>query len=194
MNTRRVSKTSTDYDVERISSSIVDLRRRKETFRKWYAVRVGVNIVTINSVGWAASYTTITDTGSVRETKYRPRTAVTFGTVNSPSFTFSLIWREMIGTGGYMRNVSMMHRSRYFICSVSWNVTGLSESPNIEYNSSTTFCWNGDENYISATSKTATVTQKSARKIVLPGCLDGRPLGTRRNCCRRLSCRDPGKI
>lgn len=58
---------------------------------------------------------------------------------NSRSFTFSLSWREIIGTGGYMRNVSMMQRSRYFICNVSWNVTGRSESPNIEYSSSTTF-------------------------------------------------------
>lgn len=41
-----------------------------------------------------------------------------------------------------MRNVSMIHRSKYFICNVSWNVTGLSESPNIVYNSSTTFCYN----------------------------------------------------
>lgn len=62
--------------------------------------------------------------------------------INSPSLTFSLICLEIIGTGGYMRNVSMMHLSMYFICNVSWNVTGLSESPNIEYSSSTTFCWN----------------------------------------------------
>lgn len=62
--------------------------------------------------------------------------------INSPSLTFSLICLEISGTGGYMRNVSIMHLSMYFICNVSWNVTGLSESPNIEYSSSTTFCWN----------------------------------------------------
>lgn len=65
-----------------------------------------------------------------------------YNCINILSFTFCLSWREMIGTGGYIRNVSIIHRSIYFICNVSWKVTGLSESPNIEYSSSTTFCWN----------------------------------------------------
>lgn len=47
----------------------------------------------------------------------------------------------MIGTGGYMRRVSMRHRSRYFISNVSWNVTGLSLSPKISSSSWITFSW-----------------------------------------------------
>lgn len=46
-----------------------------------------------------------------------------------------------MGTGGYIRRVSIRHLSRYFISRVSWNVAGLSLSPKISSNSWSTFSW-----------------------------------------------------
>jgi hypothetical protein len=52
-----------------------------------------------------------------------------------PSLTSSCSFLAMIGTGGYKRSVSNRHLSRNFICSVSANVAGRSESPNIWFSS-----------------------------------------------------------
>lgn len=52
-----------------------------------------------------------------------------------PSLTSSCSFLAMTGTGGYRRRVSSRHLSRNFICSVSANVAGRSESPNIWFSS-----------------------------------------------------------
>ena len=52
-----------------------------------------------------------------------------------PSLTSSCSFLAMAGTGGYRRRVSSRHLSRNFISSVSANVAGRSESPNIWFSS-----------------------------------------------------------